>query len=363
MIKQVAVNNYKNLNNFNFGGFGRINLLTGKNNIGKTNLLESIYIGLHPSSKGFIDICEARQVKISAKNFAILDNIFSNLRERYIEIAIDGVLSRIDMEDIDASRLGQLESKMDAESQLSHLLEQLESSLIRKISSKTIHFLKDNKEIASIFPTDTGIIQKGQMSDSVITSVAYIPSNYKASGKELSDVYSEIARNKVKKQNLMQSLKDCLKLEIEDVSILTDGGEPNIHLSIFGSASTMPLQYFGDATRKSFDILMKCMSLDGGGVALIDEVENGLHYKNQQDFWSTLNEISKQTSCQIIATTHSLEMINAFYKATKDEEDCRLLKMYRDRKSANMAIQEVENDLLEYELRKISGLYDVDVLR
>ncbi len=318
MIKQVAVNNYKNLNNFNFGGFGRINLLTGKNNIGKTNLLESIYIGLHPSSKGFIDTCEARQVKISAKNFAILDNMFSNLREKYIEIAIDGVVSRIDMED---------------------------------------------KEIASIFPTDAGIIQKGQMNDSVVTSVAYIPSSYKASGKELSDVYSEIARNKVKKQNLMQSLKDCLKLDIEDVSILTDGGEPNIHLSISGSASTMPLQYFGDATRKSFDILMKCMSLDGGGVALIDEVENGLYYKNQQDFWSTLNEISKQTSYQIIATTHSLEMINAFYKATKDEEDCRLLKMYRDRKSANMAIQEVENDLLEYELRKISGLYDVDVLR
>ncbi|MEY3868956.1 MAG: hypothetical protein RLZZ338_2847, partial [Cyanobacteriota bacterium] len=47
-------------------------------------------------------------------------------------------------------------------------------------------------------------------------------------------------------------------------------------------------------------------------ILLIDEIENGIHYTNQRDFWKTLFRLAVELDTQIFATTHSLEMIEAF---------------------------------------------------
>jgi AAA15 family ATPase/GTPase len=44
----------------------------------------------------------------------------------------------------------------------------------------------------------------------------------------------------------------------------------------------------------------------------IDEIENGLHYTAYPDIWKTLFRLAIELDSQIFATTHSLEMIQAF---------------------------------------------------
>ncbi|TAF30657.1 MAG: ATP-binding protein, partial [Oscillatoriales cyanobacterium] len=47
-------------------------------------------------------------------------------------------------------------------------------------------------------------------------------------------------------------------------------------------------------------------------ILLIDEIENGIHYTNQREFWRMLFRLAVELDTQIFATTHSLEMLQAF---------------------------------------------------
>ncbi|WP_221389659.1 AAA family ATPase [Dyadobacter sp. NIV53] len=48
MLNSIRIQNYRNLKDLSIEKFGRVNLIIGKNNTGKTSLLEAIYLLLHP---------------------------------------------------------------------------------------------------------------------------------------------------------------------------------------------------------------------------------------------------------------------------------------------------------------------------
>jgi AAA15 family ATPase/GTPase len=47
-------------------------------------------------------------------------------------------------------------------------------------------------------------------------------------------------------------------------------------------------------------------------ILLIDEIENGIHHTSQREFWRVLFRLAVELDTQIFATTHSLEMLQAF---------------------------------------------------
>jgi AAA15 family ATPase/GTPase len=44
-IKNIKINNFKCFDNFEAEGFARVNLITGKNNVGKTAFMEACFLG------------------------------------------------------------------------------------------------------------------------------------------------------------------------------------------------------------------------------------------------------------------------------------------------------------------------------
>lgn len=61
---------------------------------------------------------------------------------------------------------------------------------------------------------------------------------------------------------------------------------------------------------KLLQVCIAAMELKDG-LLLIDEIETGLHYSMYGKLWAILDKISTASNCQIIATTHSYEMISA----------------------------------------------------
>jgi AAA15 family ATPase/GTPase len=83
------------------------------------------------------------------------------------------------------------------------------------------------------------------------------------------------------------------------------------------------------------------------GVALFDEIENGLHYSVLEDIWTAIAEAARQNNSQVFATTHSLECIHAFYHALKkqgkdDFSYCRLDSRENDRVAVGYDSQNLE---------------------
>jgi hypothetical protein len=82
----------------------------------------------------------------------------------------------------------------------------------------------------------------------------------------------------------------------------------------------MPLHSYGDGVRKAFVVIGHALRVQGG-VLIIDEAETALHVKAQQDFFQALMRLCKELNIQIVATTHSLDTVDATLKALPDHDD------------------------------------------
>lgn len=73
----------------------------------------------------------------------------------------------------------------------------------------------------------------------------------------------------------------------------------------------MPLSFFGDAMNRIADFILRIVN-NKNSLLLVDEIENGIHYENQEEIWKILFNLCEKYNVQLFATSHSYEMIEAY---------------------------------------------------
>ena len=103
---------------------------------------------------------------------------------------------------------------------------------------------------------------------------------------------------------------------IEDIITLSLQGIPQLYIRMNGKL--FPLHAAGDGVVK---LLLLCIAImeRENGLVLIDELETGFHYSMYSKLWEVIDKISYQANCQVIATTHSYELIAAIREADVDK--------------------------------------------
>ena len=129
-------------------------------------------------------------------------------------------------------------------------------------------------------------------------------------------------------------------------------GEPTLYLRRKGE-KRLPLSLFGDAMNRVAEIILKLVNSEHK-ILLIDEIENGIHYTNQREFWRVLFRLAVELDTQIFATTHSLEMLQAFgdvgleskqecssayFEMAKKPKTERIIAIRRDLETLNYALE------------------------
>ena len=79
----------------------------------------------------------------------------------------------------------------------------------------------------------------------------------------------------------------------------------------------VPLRSFGDGLNRLFAIVLSLINARGG-LLLIDEFENGLHYSVQLDGWRMIFRLAQELDVQVFATSHSWDTIEALQKAATE---------------------------------------------
>ncbi len=79
------------------------------------------------------------------------------------------------------------------------------------------------------------------------------------------------------------------------------------------------LRSFGDGLNRLFSIILSLVNARGGFL-LIDEFENGLHHTAQYDIWRAVFRLARQLKVQVLATTHSWDALVSFARAIKELE-------------------------------------------
>lgn len=284
MLKEIEIQNFRCFEQIKISGFERVNLIGGKNNAGKTALLEAIFLNFAPDASSLVILRDLRREPskaLEAMPNRAWDNLFYALKkDRFIVI-----IGKDDNNNTD-----RLEIKVEI------------NSIKNKINFEFMR--NEDQSTWSLSPVAAGGLLNFRIS---LDEVPIIPSWLRISGKKLTEAYDN-ARLDDKDSEVLKAFQ-ILDPTIESVESFSIG-EPTLYLRRKGE-KRLPLSLFGDAINRVAEIILKLVNSEHK-ILLIDEIENGIHYKNQREFWRVLFRLAVELDTQIFATTHSLEMLQAF---------------------------------------------------
>jgi len=117
---------------------------------------------------------------------------------------------------------------------------------------------------------------------------------------------------------------------------------------INGLASPIPLRHLGEGMNRLLGIALALVNAEDG-LLLIDEIESGLHYSVQPALWRIVFAAARRLNVQVFATTHSWDCIEGFQRAASEDAQAEgLLISLRETRDRSGEIQAVLFD--EHEL-------------
>lgn len=87
-----------------------------------------------------------------------------------------------------------------------------------------------------------------------------------------------------------------------------------------GSDQRIPLKSLGDGAVRMLAIAL-ALANRHMGFLLLDEVENGIHYRVLPDMWRLIFELARKNDVQVLATTHSYDCVRGFAQAALENEE------------------------------------------
>lgn len=374
MIPSLHISGFKLFRDLELPKLGSLNLFVGKNNTGKTCLLEAVELYASSSPWDVLRVAARREPDaIQRKKFdrynpfesedslrPLLDLFHrerGHLSKPLIRLSADQPESEfilrckpylddfLEMEAM-SSESGELESRSDRR-HLGHLLE-MGFELARGKKKSRPHFLE--RYLRMPFPSDEMMKEEGWQHPD-LAPVAFLSARgfTSSEAKRLWDKASLADKDDV--------LLDWLRFvepEVRDLRYISDpeSGSDVPYLKINGDRGRTPLASMGDGLTRLFHIGL-AMANASGGMLLIDEFENGLHWEVQEELWKTLFEASNLFGVQVFATTHSNDCIRAFTRARHNRLISRESYVYRlERKGGNIHAHEFSQQGLEAALRQ-----------
>ena len=150
---------------------------------------------------------------------------------------------------------------------------------------------------------------------------------YLPSQGSLVNLFGEmvVARKKRELTELLRRVESRL-LSLDAVS---PDGEQRIYAEIEGIDKALPLPDLGHGFARLLYLFCTLMRTQGS-LALIDEVESGIHYSALPTLLEGIKVVAQQQDVQIIMTTHSMDCIKAACKVFEDSpEDFQIIRLER----------------------------------
>ena len=295
-ITEIEIKHFKCFEDFKANGFKRVNLIGGKNNVGKTAFMEACYINLNGDEddyiKAILQIIRRRDnffvSNHSASVSRFLKMIFfyqTTLSKQYQKNLIHTINSNLNQthfifkEKLASFRIGYTINDRDFSKsiEVNHFKELI-------MSDGDVPFLNINNQIKLIRTI-------GLPNDAIV------------------EHYSALQR--IEKESFLD--RELKKFDDEIIHFKIINNSPELNTKSSGYIS---LSQFGEGIKHLINIIISIYA-SKNGYLFIDEIENGIHYTQLDRLWEIILTLSETLNCQIFATTHSKDCIEAYYRASQ----------------------------------------------
>jgi predicted ATPase len=342
-IGTLSIERFRSLRQLKLEGLGRVNLITGRNNTGKSSILEALRILASDASPPVLssilryreeDIGEAEEAgrSVDAEGLSQLGNLFtgfpqmSDIKEpivlaanggkRTMRLTISVGLFSEQREPDGTRRLVPQQPALPlplAETELMPALV-IESGSARRIMP--LDYLRRFGR-ARIF--------RGDLPEEPRVPCVFVSPYGGERTANLGPLWDKIALSD-REKDVVEALK-IIAPDIMAVSMVGGEAQRQTRMAIVRSSGfkrPVPLRSFGDGLNRLFGIVLSLVNAKGGFL-LIDEFENGMHHTVQLDVWRGILRLAKLLNVQVFATSHSWDAIEAFQKAAVEDPEVGVL--------------------------------------
>lgn len=329
MYRDIRIENFRSIRFADLKGLKRVNLIFGKNNVGKSSLLEALFLSSGQSNPMVpASINNLRDYK--TKNVSDLGLYFYNFNtENKIRISSEQESMRdltISLFESKDEKIDLDETKVSANRSFYHFGLKLDYKLNDEAYKSEI-ILREKEGEKEALEASVGLDDR-YMDEMICT---FLPSKY-LYDEAIQGIHEMITD---KQELILLKALRIIEPRVKDIQAV--GGN---FLVDIGLERRMPINMMGDGIRKLIAIIGSIYE-NRNGVLLIDEIDNGIHFSYMSKIWKVVMQTAEKLNTQIFATTHSIDSLKGMRDALVDST-----KKIRE-EAASIKLIRTEDDTLE----------------
>lgn len=315
MLGSLKITGFRAFSDLTIERLGRVTLVVGKNNVGKTTLLEAMH--LHASGTAALIAAHrmlerrdeylandqerdvdlerlffrkngstASSLSISAANGQ--DALRVTTTWSWFEQAGDETVRRMGTPPDDADAHRRLRAQRHGHDDFTLPLEEPRRALL---APRARLRAEENRRTTILLPS----------------------SGFQGDGIEAADLWDRIVLTDREGQ-VIDALR-IIEPSLERIVMVNVRRGRRSGVAKIRDHSPIPLRSLGDGMNRLFELALGLVSVGAGGTLLVDEIDSGLHFTTLIDVWQLIFETAARLDVQVVATTHSWDCIDAFQRA------------------------------------------------
>ncbi|MGD1902643.1 MAG: ATP/GTP-binding protein [Geitlerinemataceae cyanobacterium] len=321
MLKSLRVENFRALDELQIDRLARVNLIVGKNNVGKTTLLEAIHLyeskDVYDATTRILQRRDEYSIERNGDQFN-LENLFS--------LGSDPWSSKIKIGEIGGETLGissawtWREERRSEDGQIS-VHYKLDENRPKNVVGAQVRFVfhSHRKDRISIGALDDAQYLSEILEQEVQpeTSLLLPSSGFTTVATNIDELWDRVVLENDKIDIVLEVLGLVTKVKIERLAFVQGKRDERLAVVKLNDRRAMPLRSLGDGANKLFELALGLVTSGQGGTFLVDEIDSGIHFSVLPDIWKMVIQTAKKLDVQVFATTHSWDCIKAFQEASE----------------------------------------------
>lgn len=292
MLESVLIQNFKGFKNTLISPFRKVNLIIGGQNVGKTSVLEAVQISLGGAETTAFRQNEGNDShRFSA---SVMANPGLTLYAKYS-----------DQEFVLTKR------------------ETVDSRLAAMVTSDRLHLRSSSSGPFGTSHRFANDVARKSPTPRCVAVPLFLPSQM-----HLVTLFGQVILTR-KKRELTELLRK-VEPRLLSLDAISPDGEQRVYAELEGVKQALPLTQMGHGFSRLVHLFSEMLVSDAQ-IALIDEVENGIHYSALPTLFQGIKTVAQERDVQSLITTHSWDCLRAACEVFEDTPDMfQVIRLERD---------------------------------
>ena len=335
VLDSLEISGFRAFDKLQIDYLGRVNLIVGKNNVGKSCLLEAVRLYAHRGApQTLLQLLNARDELGEALEGKSVEFYIRALGHLFHGWRIFREYGRTD--EFIISPLNSKHSKLVISTAWYYPDQNGGRNVIRHVDLRQLSLIDVEPEDTlpgldikfgeeNIISVPLNSLFAGHLPYSLLRGsrqVDEVPCQFISSDglsyKKIAALWDDIALQP-EESDILRGL-DILSPSIERLNLLGHGERRTERIPmvrIKEAPMPIPLRSLGEGMNRLFGILLALANAKHG-LLLIDEVDSGLHYSVHKDLWRLIFQVAQRLDVQVFATTHSWDCIAGFQQSAQE---------------------------------------------